>query len=373
MPTNAGPRLEQMPDSLRDALSGGKIPGLGALRAICAALVVFYHLGVPRVPGGYGVLAFFVLSGFLITWLLLREEQAHGAVALGAFYARRSLRIFPAFYAFWLIATVAWWLMAQRGSKPVDWWLVLSSFTYTANYYQAYTDSASNVLSHTWSLAVEEQFYLFWPLLFRWLGPKRRLIGLVVLIALVTIHRIQLYFIWDSVHYAYEAFDARADHLLYGCLLAVAIWHGRGAAACRWLCRHPLQIAAVVALIITSTQLSISLGSGYRNVIGFTLEPILTCVWIVQVMASRRWPSMRWWHHRWAETLGAWSYSTYLYQQLAVGASIRISVTWAPVIGAVLTYGAAWASYRFIERPFLRFKKRFVRVLAVATPKSAAQ
>ena len=82
---------------LRENLAKRQIPGLDALRAFAVLMVMAYHFGFTGIPGGYGVVAFFVLSGFLITWLLLKEQEATGTVSLRKFYIRRSLRIFPAF------------------------------------------------------------------------------------------------------------------------------------------------------------------------------------------------------------------------------------------------------------------------------------
>src|ERR1700678_807442 len=94
----------RLPVPLHSGLSSGHIPSLDGLRAIAAFLVVFYHFGFDSCPAGLGVLAFFVLSGFLITWLLLKEEERSGSISLKLFYIRRSLRIFPAYYVYWLIS-----------------------------------------------------------------------------------------------------------------------------------------------------------------------------------------------------------------------------------------------------------------------------
>lgn len=352
----AEPRLEKLPTALRQALQEQQLPGLGGLRALCAALVVFFHLGVPRVPGGYGVLAFFVLSGFLITWLLLHEEKRHGFISLRAFYMRRTLRIFPAFYAYWLLAVGLWWLASHRGAKPVQWPQVLAAFTYTNNYYQSIVGDPNSMLSHTWSLAVEEQFYLLWPLAFVHLR-KWRVAALIAGIVIVTLHRQQLYWLHGNTEWAYEAFDGRADHLLYGCLLAVGLWQGRWSKLWHLVISQPAAILTVVALIAT-TQVEQSVG-WFRNVVGFTVEPILTALLIAQAMASRQWPVARWLHWRAMDKLGAWSYSTYLYQQMSLGFAARVPPLLALPTGLAITYVGAALSHRLVEQPFLRLKSRF--------------
>src|SRR5918995_3010394 len=123
-----------MRPDLASALRQSNLPSLDGLRAIAVFLVVFYHFGVPYVNGGLGVLIFFVISGFLITWLLLKEEARWGNVSLKLFYIRRTLRIFPAFYAYWLLIVVGLGLIL---GKRIIWPQAVSSFFYVNNYYQA--------------------------------------------------------------------------------------------------------------------------------------------------------------------------------------------------------------------------------------------
>ena len=139
------------------------IPALDALRAASALLVILYHCGVPYIPASLGVTVFFVISGFLITWILLKEYDQRGTISLRNFYGRRSFRIFPAFYVFWAIMIAA----TLFRHAHVLWGQALSSFFYVCNYYQGTHGYPSSAFSRTWSLAVEEQFYLLWPLLFR--------------------------------------------------------------------------------------------------------------------------------------------------------------------------------------------------------------
>ena len=104
----------RLPPGLREALARSHAPGLDGLRMVAVFLVVFYHFGFQAVPGGHGVLGFFVLSGFLITWLLLKEQERFGSISLRLFYLRRLLRIVPAFLCFWLIWTAALVLTGKR-------------------------------------------------------------------------------------------------------------------------------------------------------------------------------------------------------------------------------------------------------------------
>jgi len=118
-----------------------------------------YHFGVNQVPGDLGVSAFFVLSGFLITWLLLKEDSRMGEVSLTRFYTRRVLRIFPAYYTFLGLSFVIDHLRHDTWSPA----LRNSAILYVVNYFNALHGHPNTSIAHAWSLAVEEQFYLFWP------------------------------------------------------------------------------------------------------------------------------------------------------------------------------------------------------------------
>src|SRR3954466_5205481 len=110
MPTAMAVKTVRESSPLSEALSG-RIPSLDGLRAVAVLLVIFNHLGVPHAPEGRGVLIFFVLSGFLIAWTLLRESESCGNVSIRDFYIRRGLRIFPAFYIFAILHLAVTWLM----------------------------------------------------------------------------------------------------------------------------------------------------------------------------------------------------------------------------------------------------------------------
>src|SRR5438477_6608379 len=197
---------------------GSRIHSLDGLRALSVSLVVLGHLakttGAPRwldSTGPYahfGVRVFFVISGFIITHLLLQEHQQTSAIDLGAFYARRFFRIFPAAYVFMACMTVLLWPTLTAAD-------ILSSFAYISNY----RSERPWVFGHLWSLAVEEQFYLLWPLaLVLWFKMRVR-IALATLIAAPLVRALLF-----ALHYkegAYLWFPSLADALATGCLLAI--------------------------------------------------------------------------------------------------------------------------------------------------------
>ena len=336
------------------------IPALDGLRAIAVFLVIFYHFGFSRVPGGRGVTAFFVLSGFLITWLLLKENEKSGTVSLSEFYMRRVLRIFPAFYCYWTLLIILLLLKHQVIPWPHAW----SSVFYTSNYYIALNGDPENGFSHTWSLAIEEQFYLLWPLAFLlWRRNLARLtVHLVYIIGAVWLYRALLVFLLNvDQAYIYGAFDTRLDHLMVGCLLAVVLKRGSLLSFWKAVCSNVYLPLLTAALLAGSIFLGGLFYDRYRDVFGFAVEPILFAVLVVQLIgfsSSLAWKWIEWPVLRY---LGRISYSLYLYQQITLY-PVRKVLASQPVVlqlmaAIVLTVIVATASYYLIEQPFLRLKK----------------
>lgn len=328
-------------------------------------LVIVYHggFGLKYVPGGYGVTVFFVLSGFLITWLLLKERARTGDVSLRGFYVRRTLRIVPAFWAYWMFCVLYVW----SRHRPIPWANAFSALFYVSNYYNALYGDPNTGFSHTWSLSTEEQFYLLWPAAFLLLTARARkpVVWLLGAIAAVWIYRVILIFgLGASNSYLYAAFETRCDALLVGCLLAFVLYEGRWGRLWAALTGHPaLLLVTVAAMAVVST---VQWWTGLlwtRDVVLGGLGPMLAAVALVQAVAfsdSRGW---RWLESPVARYLGLISYSLYLWQQVTLHAATS-RLEWAPhwvqAIGGIgLTVLFASGSYFLVERPFLRLKDRF--------------
>lgn len=351
------------PPSLESALSERTLPSLDGLRALAAFLVVFYHSGLPA-GGGLGVLMFFVLSGFLITWLLLREEEQWGNISLKQFYTRRTLRIFPAFYVFWLLQVVGFEVLGRR----IDVSQAIASFFYVSNYYQAILGDPDTGLSHTWSLGVEEQFYLLWPLAFMLLrktGNRARV--LTFAIPVVWAYRLVSVLVFHvNQGYVYEALDMRIDHLLLGCLLAIVLFQRSHSRLWQVACSRPWTLWISMGALATSVAIG-RYAHGlfrYRDTVGFILDPLLCAILIVQALTFGR-QAARWMNWGWVRWLGKISYSTYLYQQVTLRPT-RLFLKFLPMpiqlaASIVVCLGCAAASYYFVESPFLAFKDKIGR------------
>jgi peptidoglycan/LPS O-acetylase OafA/YrhL len=361
-----------LPEQLESGLKESQLAGLDGLRAIAAFMVVFYHFGIPFVSGGAGVLMFFVLSGFLITWLLLRENDERGTVSLRKFYMRRSLRIFPAFYCY---AAVLFGVILIRQHSRVVWPQAVAALFYVGNYYQALNGDPNTGFSHTWSLAIEEQFYLLWPLTFILLRRNyKRMAGFLAgAIIAIWVYREVLVFVFD-VHegYIYEAFDTRADHLLIGCLLAVVLRAGMFPRFWSWISIRSWAAVLVAALLAISSAAEFVYGPFYRDSVSFIVSPLLVAIWITQLIALRGAILWRWTNWGWVRYLGRISYSVYLYQQLVVEVPKKLLAHQWVVVQLAATVAlivlVASMSHFFAERPFLRLKARFKGTGAGSAP-----
>ncbi|HMF83751.1 MAG TPA: acyltransferase family protein [Acidimicrobiia bacterium] len=362
------------------------MPALDGVRALAVAAVLLYHGDVSWAPGGYlGVDAFFVLSGFLITSLLLAEWRNEGRIALGAFWARRARRLLPALFL--VLAGVA--VYGAVIAAPVELEQLrrdgLSALAYVANWgqifsHQSYFQSfaAPSPLRHTWSLAIEEQFYLVWPLLvvgvLRWRrGSVRSLTVLTgALLAASATWMVALYQPGADPTRVYYGTDTRAQSLLMGALLATVLARMRrpmGAAATRVL--HGGAFASALALGWIWTHTSEEAGWLYRG--GFTLCALLVAIVIASVtrptpgrlgtaLSSR---AVRW--------VGTVSYGLYLWHWplYVLISKERTGLDGAPLLLARLmaTFAVAALSFYLVERPIRRgsLRRWRARVTAPAT------
>jgi peptidoglycan/LPS O-acetylase OafA/YrhL len=304
-----------------------------------------------------GVEVFFVLSGFLITWLLLEEYDATGTVSLRRFYTRRALRIFPAYYVYLGVTAVALWLLPV--GRPSGEWL--AAVTYTHNYYRAVETMGPHPLYHLWSLAAEEQFYLLWPvaLVFLLRRGGRHLVQVALATVLVGVLGWRLLLIHGldaPLGYVRFAFETRADTLAAGCLLAV----GRGSDWYRWIERRATWRAPIVtglAILFATALLTIPRHYAWAH----TANAALCSLLFVQVLSVAGTQSWRWLDSATMRHLGTLSYPLYLWHlwALMIGGAVATEPASQFAVGIIFALVFATASYRFIERPALRLRDRW--------------
>jgi peptidoglycan/LPS O-acetylase OafA/YrhL len=322
------------------------------MRAIAVSFVCVSHLiGGPSAPldlGTIGVRVFFVLSGFLITTLLLNEYDRAGTISLPRFYLRRALRIFPAYYAY--LAAIA--LAGALGVIRVHRSDLFYGLTYTVNYVMP---SASVFVQHAWSLAVEEQFYLLWPALLVLLGRRRGLQLAVLYVCLAPIIRVIVHeslpdAIKGTIRYRFETV---ADALAVGCALA-------GYRARLWAMpayRRLLSTAWFWLLPLAVVGLSFIKSNAFQAIVGASIMNLLIVAMVDRFMRVSTDPIGVLLNTRTFAATGVLSYSIYLWQQPFLAS--HESTWWTAVpVGLALTLLAALASYYLIERPFLALRYR---------------
>lgn len=332
-------------------------PGLDGLRGIAAIVVVLFHADLGMAANGYvRVDVFFALSGFLISAILLGEIARHGRVRLRRFYLRRLLRLYPALVATSLLVLAAG---AVGGQIRDTWRGVVAALFYVANWWM-YTGHEAPLLDHTWTLAIEEHFYVVWPLLLLALTSRRRWLslcgGLVGLVALASI----------LVPWAAGIENVRGTYLrgfpiVWGSILAVLLHFWRHRLPDRLLGTvSTLTTGALLALLVMPWSLPEDLLTGPVGVTGLLTVVVLAgVVTSPGAIASRAlsWRPLRW--------FGARSYGLYLYHFPVMSVlrhHVDVGPEWARVVlGVVLSVGVAWASFTWLEEPFLRLKDRVGR------------
>lgn len=198
------------------------IPGLDGMRALALAVVILGHSGFLKAPSAFGVTAFFFISGFLITNLLITEYASSGRFDLGAFYMRRYFRLMPELVGYLATGLVFSYFLG----KVPGTFNILGAIFYFTNYIKAFDVSGETlpfVFGHLWSLAVEEHFYIIWPFLLTFLMPghRRPITALATILVVCLVWKIAISTLGIlPTHYIEYATDTRFDSIAYGCLCA---------------------------------------------------------------------------------------------------------------------------------------------------------
>lgn len=316
---------------------GRRVPALDGLRGVAILLVLTYHCFTHPSGGFYGVDLFFVLSGFLITSLLIDECSRTGRIDLRAFYLRRARRLLPALFAF--LGVVALFLAASPRILVGD---AAAVMFYATNIVRALGDSHSlPLMGHLWSLAEEEQFYVLWPvalltILRRW--PARLVPFLVVTLVALAGYRAGLLASGASHQRVYFAPDTHADPLIAGCLLA-ALSRTRRLVVPAWavaLAAGALGLLAAVSMPYTGWSLAVGLPAASLASAILTAAAADRDSVVARILVFR---PLVW--------LGLISYSLYIWQQLVFKLSGERGIVAFPI--AILV---ACMSYRYVETQF---------------------
>lgn len=353
-----------MPTGEPNPSNAQKIPSLDGFRALSILVVMASHSGLQdRIPGVFGVTVFFFISGFLITTLLADEYRRTGTIAVGAFYMRRFLRLFPPLFVFVALTGAVWVAIGER-LYPLG---VLGALAYMTNYLVIFVPQImQGIGGQLWSLAVEEHFYLFFPWLMLFLLPRRRmlvpvLVGLCIISLAVRIG-VALAAPDAATQYNGIATEARMDAILYGALAAIL----RDAPQARGFLERltrPYIIGIALAILLATFLIR---DPFFRSTVRYTIQSLALMPPILALTSTSRFPAVRkLLDSRPFVIIGVLSYSLYLWHLagLELGNSLARHLAlptisgW--VLGWIITFGAAALSYRFVERPFFSLRRRF--------------
>lgn len=325
----------------------GRIPSLDGLRALAVATVFYGHLagtvGAYRESlfritgdiGNVGVRAFFVMSGFLITTLLLRERERNGTISLKAFYTRRAMRLLPVFYAFLALAAV----LTRLHILHIPGWDFLQSGVFVTNFFDVDWN-----LGHFWSLAIEEQFYLVWPAILLLAGARRATRFSVVAFLITPMLHVVAFKLGSE---PWARFFLSVNALAIGCALAgLRPWLHENSAYMRVLA------SPLVWPVVFSVWL-VSMWNGHLSYVGAAYSSF-ALAFIIDRVSTFPTGLASVLNFRPVVFVGAISYSLYVWQQLFLDRYSHSPMARFP-LNLILAVTCALASYYAIEKPIMRW------------------
>ena len=340
-----------------------RIPSLDGLRAVSIAIVLLAHAsGTRRLEftpyahmlsnlGPFGVKVFFVISGFLITTLLLNEESVRGRISISNFFYRRAFRIWPVAYAFILVVA----LLTLSGKITVPSHNLIYAATFTMNHVQG---EGTWWTGHLWSLAVEEQFYLVWPLIcFLLVTTRARCLACLAMVLIAPVARITSYQYAPPIYQAMQSsLFFVGDAIAIGCLLALLGPRLKASPLVKNVIGSKCFLIVPLLSVAMYSTLSSSLWPRFHLAIGDSIS--LLCI------GATVWRLVHWrdfaskiLNRRLFVFVGTISYSLYIWQQLFLN---RYSTAWINrfpqnILAALI---ASILSYYLIELPFFRLRER---------------
>lgn len=345
------------------------IPELDGLRGIAILDVMLFHSEVPFFKGGFiGVDIFFVLSGFLITSLLIQEYDRVGFINLKHFYMRRLLRLGPALLLL-LVAfcTISFIFLSeeQAVANLVD---ALIALAYLSNWARAFDFYPPDFLGHTWSLSIEEQFYILWPIILLILLRVNRnrwhIFFFSVMVAFMSwLLRVCFTMSDVSVQRLYNGLDTRADALMVGCALGILISSGLVSGQVGGLLSKSIKYTAPVAILcFLGFSAFAEWQHGGMYYFGFVAVEFLAIILVLDILINKKSIIGKILAMRWLVWVGSISYGLYLWHYPIYRTMFALGFyRWTVVLaGTFVTFIIAAISFYFLERRVLKFRKSFV-------------
>ena len=345
--------------------------GLNGLRAIAALSVLWRHCmqstfgnwGIPEYHFPFlsdGVTMFFVISGFLITYLLLEEQKQVGRISIPKFYMRRILRIWPIYYGYLAIVIVT---LALFGRLPE---IINSTLLYYV-FFAANIPFALHIglwpIVHYWSIGVEEQFYLFWPWIVKFLGRNILKIALYVCVGWLSLKYVSL-FLWGHESFLYRFVSVtRFDCMMLGAMGAI-LYSNKNHFFLKWMTNKWIDLVAWLLLLLSGIYASI-----IPAPIRIQYIAVLSLIVIMSQVGTKKFIINL--ENRFFDFIGKISYGIYVihpilifvcsigYSKLNINLSIPLQYLIIYLGMTLLTISLAYLSYTYFEKPFLKLKERF--------------
>jgi peptidoglycan/LPS O-acetylase OafA/YrhL len=332
-----------------------RISGLDGLRAISVLAVILGHvihtqngpifLGALHHIGNLGVRIFFVISGFLITTLLLKELEASGSISIRNFYKRRSFRILPAFVVY-VAAVYLLYVFGMVALKKGD---LFHTLTFTMNYHH----ERAWALNHLWSLSVEEQFYFVWPFLLLVTGYRASgAICLFVVVATIAVRYVMIFHFNAVDSQLTREFQAVVDAMAMGALISI---YGNKLLSVGWYKRL---LSSPISLVLAAIVLGASMVLGivakpWFYVIGQTAANIAIALLVHYTVSNANSVWGRVMENPLLVQIGLASFSLYLWQEIFLS---NDSTQWFAAFpqNLAFTFIIGFMSYKFVEQPFIR-------------------
>ena len=348
----------------------GYVPKLDGLRGIAILLVMAHHTEIPFLHGGFiGVDIFFVLSGFLISALLIQEFDTFQSIRLKNFYVRRLLRLVPALIAMLLMFCLLSFIFLSKDMAYRNFINSMISLFYMTNWAEAFSIHPPSFLAHTWSLSIEEQFYIIWPIvLFALLKIAKYRYHIAIfastVAALSWIWRIFLCASGTELGRMFYGLDTRIDALAIGCALGIAIASELISDRVKAMLSKSLVVIAPLSVVTLFGLAAFS--NGYAPImfyIGFTAVEILTVFLILDIFLNPKSIIGKALSIPWLVWIGTISYGLYLWHFPIYQAMIQLgySKIFVLTIGSSIALIVSTISYYGLESPILKIKKRFTR------------
>lgn len=354
-------------------MSESRIPSLDGWRGISIILVVLGHQmnifrsGLTHNPAflnifelhNYGVQVFFVLSGFLITNLLINENNKYGAISLHNFYMRRLFRIIPAYFTFLITVFILSLFFHNHTIQKMEW---VKAFLFLSNF--AFWGKLSWSLGHTWSLSVEEQYYIIWPTLFR----KKNFVWVpLFFICLAPVSRMISYSHSNII--GHFSFFSHVDSIFWGALFALN--HRKPVFEKFLRFRYPILLITLILMGLERFSVG---GTAFITVPFVKTFFSLSIIILIHQSLQPGSALYRFFNLKPLAFIGVLSYSIYLWQQIFYPISIlgKCVVTTMPV-NFIMIFGCAYVSYTFIEQPFLRLRSGFMKKHSSTVDKSSGR